>query len=126
MSLVPPRRGAGSTTAKQKRRMESVSKPGTKPELPDDSGMLVTLTVGELRALVSAEVRAALQHDPVIEKEKLLTPEQAADILGQTVRWVYRHAGKLPFTRRISRKNLRFSEAGLRRWIALRKPDSRR
>jgi hypothetical protein len=56
-------------------------------------------------------------------RDELLTPEQAAEILGQDVRWLYRHAKKLPFTRRISRKNLRFSEAGLRRWIAAKKPD---
>ena len=49
------------------------------------------------------------------DPDRLLTPEEAAAILGQSVRWLYRHAANLPFTRRISRKNLRFSEAGLRR-----------
>jgi excisionase family DNA binding protein len=59
------------------------------------------------------------------EKDTLLTPEQAAAAMGVSRRWVYRHAAKLPFTRRISRKNLRFSEAALCRWMAGKKPGSR-
>lgn len=54
--------------------------------------------------------------------DRLLTPEEAAPLLGVSVRWLYRHAKRLPFTRRLSRKALRFSEAGLRRWQATKKP----
>ena len=56
------------------------------------------------------------------EPERLLSPAEAAAFLGVTVAWLYRHAGHLPFTRRLSRKALRFSEPGLRRWVAARKP----
>jgi hypothetical protein len=52
--------------------------------------------------------------------DRLMTPEQAAILLGVTPRWLYRHAPRLPFTRRLSRKVLRFSEVGLRRWQASR------
>jgi predicted DNA-binding transcriptional regulator AlpA len=90
--------------------------------------MVVQLSVTELRQLIAEEIAAALQngsgHGP--EKDRLLTPKEAAEILGQDARWLYRHANELPFTRRINRKTLRFQESGLRRWIALRKPDSRR
>jgi len=55
------------------------------------------------------------------EAERLLTPPEAAALLGVTVPWLYRHAGRLPFARRLSRKALRFSDAGLRRWLAARK-----
>jgi predicted DNA-binding transcriptional regulator AlpA len=105
-----------------------LSKQDKQPEPLDDSRLMVTMTIGELRQVVSEEVRAALKNEGahVVDKNRLLSPQQAAEILGQNVRWVYRHAGKLPFTRRINRKNLRFSEAGLRRWITLRKRDSRR
>jgi excisionase family DNA binding protein len=93
-----------------------------------DGKMVVQLSVTELRQLIAKEIAAALQngggHAP--EKDRLLTPEEAAERLGQNVRWLYRHAKELPFTRRISRKNLRFSEASLLRWLAARKPDSRR
>lgn len=60
------------------------------------------------------------------DKDTLLTVEEAGKLMCVSRRWLYRHADKLPFARRISRKNLRFSEAGLRRWIVTRKPDSRR
>lgn len=53
--------------------------------------------------------------------DRLLTAEEGAPILGVAPRWLYRHSGKLPFTRRLSRKVLRFSEAGLRRYAATRR-----
>lgn len=54
------------------------------------------------------------------EKDCLLNPEEAATRLGVTVKWLYRHAKQLPFTRHLSRKALRFSEVGLKRWIQTR------
>jgi len=51
-------------------------------------------------------------------EDRLLTPAQAAERLGVTLRWLYRRADKLPFARRLSRKTLRFSEAGLRQYMA--------
>lgn len=50
-------------------------------------------------------------------QDRLLTPEEASALLGVTVRWLYRHAGQFTFTRKLSRKMLRFHEAGLRRYI---------
>ncbi len=55
------------------------------------------------------------------EWDRLLTPEEAAQILGVTVKWLYRHAKRFSFTRRLSRKCLRFSEAGLRKWQAAKR-----
>lgn len=55
---------------------------------------------------------------PPQESEELLTAEQAAALLSVSVDWMYRHAGGLPFTKRLSRKALRFSRAGLLKWRA--------
>lgn len=55
------------------------------------------------------------------EKDNLLKAEQAAPILGVTPRWLYRHSRQLPFARHLSRKVLRFSESGLRKWQATKK-----
>ncbi|SRR6266542_3419760 len=86
-----------------------------------------------LRAELKEIVREALREERMengtvsaTEKDTPLTADQAAALMGVSRRWLLRHAAKLPFTRRISRKNLRFSEAGLRRWLAAKKPDSRR
>ena len=59
-----------------------------------------------------------------VEPDRLLTAEQAAPLLSVTVKWLYRHARQLPFTRRLSRKTLRFSAAGLNKWLAQRKAQS--
>jgi predicted DNA-binding transcriptional regulator AlpA len=55
------------------------------------------------------------------ESHFYLKPEEAARVLGVSVRWLYRHHRQLPFARKLSRKTLRFSESGLRRWQATRK-----
>jgi len=60
-------------------------------------------------------------QQPVAETEELLTAEQAAALLSVSVDWMYRHASGLPFTKRLSRKALRFSRAGLMRWRAGRR-----
>jgi predicted DNA-binding transcriptional regulator AlpA len=72
--------------------------------------------------LVATPISAAApsSHQPE-ESNQLLTAEDAAKILRVTPRWLYRHANRLPFTRRLSRKCLRFSEAGLRRWAETRR-----
>ena len=76
----------------------------------------------QIRQVVREEILAALRENAhVIEKDRLLTPQEAAKILGQTVRWVYRHAPQWTFTRRLSRKCLRFQENALRRYAAARR-----
>ena len=52
--------------------------------------------------------------------DRLLTAAQVATILGVTKRWVERRARRLPFARRLSAHAVRYSESGLRRWMANR------
>lgn len=77
-----------------------------------------------LQCLLAARLLSMRPHRPTpdvpVEPDRLLTPEAAASRLNVSVRWLYRHAHTLPFTRRLSRKRLRFSEAGLRRYMATR------
>lgn len=71
--------------------------------------LLVKSVVAELGAEPSESTHA---------EDQLLTVEEAAQVLGQTAKWVYRHADGLPFTRRLSRRNLRFSKLGLQKYLA--------
>jgi predicted DNA-binding transcriptional regulator AlpA len=48
--------------------------------------------------------------------DKLLEVDVAAEQLGTSADWLYRNAGKLPFTVRVGR-SLRFSEQGIQRYI---------
>ena len=49
---------------------------------------------------------------------RLLTADEAASKLGTSRHWIYRHAGDLPFTVRLSPRAIRFDEAGLGRYVA--------
>ncbi|MEE8113447.1 MAG: hypothetical protein V3T23_03740 [Nitrososphaerales archaeon] len=86
----------------------------------DDSTLSVTLTVGQLKAIVRGEVEKAVgqngQHG-----DKLLDAEKASKILSVGEDWLYRHHKKLPFTRKLGSKMLRFSSQGIQKWLATRK-----
>ena len=56
------------------------------------------------------------RHEP----DRLISAEEAAEILGVKRRWVYAHAERIPGYQRLSRRCLRFSEQKLRRWMATR------
>jgi predicted DNA-binding transcriptional regulator AlpA len=71
------------------------------------------------RLLLDSTTRSV--EPAVTDNERLLTAKEAAPILGVTPHWLYRHAKKLPFTRRLSRKVLRFSESGIRRYMSIKK-----
>jgi len=54
--------------------------------------------------------------------DDLLTAPEAAAMLKISPRWLYRHAKTLPFARKLSKKVLRFSRAGIARWLATKRP----
>jgi hypothetical protein len=92
----------------------------------DPSRMIVTLNIADLEGIVEAAVQRALSNgNGQPHEDNMLTIEEAARILGgdpdQQIAWLYFHSKKLPFAKRLSRKKLRFSETGLRRWLAARK-----
>ncbi len=59
---------------------------------------------------------------PGSDKDFRLTPDEVASRLGVTKRWVYRHREELG-GRRLSHRNLRFNEVGVRRYLARKAPD---
>ena len=86
-----------------------------------DSSPAVTLTVGQLKALVREEVESAKGANGHGE-DHLLTAEDAAGVLSVSPDWLYRNAKKLPFTRKLGEKMLRFSSQGMQKWLNTRKP----
>lgn len=58
---------------------------------------------------------------PPWSPDDLLTVDEAAAMLRVAPRWLYRHARTLPFARKLSAKVLRFSRAGIARWLATRR-----
>ena len=63
----------------------------------------------------------ALNGEIERNEERLLNAEEAAEILNVSSDWLYRNAKKLPFTRKLGRKTLRFSHQGIMKWLANRK-----
>ena len=55
-------------------------------------------------------------HDANHIEDRLLTVDEVAARLGLSKDWLYRHATKLPFTRRVGRQ-LRFGSQGLESYI---------
>ena len=74
------------------------------------------LTVRWLTVSVSPGV--AVSPEP--EEDVLLDVDRAAERLGTSKDWLYRHADKLPFTVRLGARQLRFSASGIGRYIRQR------
>ncbi len=86
----------------------------------DDSTLSVTLTVGQLKALVREEIEKAAGQNGH-HGDKLLDAEEACKILSASPDWLYRHANRLPFTRKLGHRMLRFSYQGIQKWLTTRK-----
>ncbi len=90
-------------------------------QVPALLGELERLKAGLWARLVVPAHNGAPQTAPISDKDKLLTPEEAAELLSVKVSWLYRNWQRLPFARKLSRKALRFNESGLRRWQVTRR-----
>jgi predicted DNA-binding transcriptional regulator AlpA len=74
----------------------------------------------ELAAIVKDAVADALKAKNGVE-ERLLDIDEAAKIMSVTTDWLYHNRKKLPFTRKLGHKMLRFSYVGLLRWMDSKK-----
>jgi hypothetical protein len=84
------------------------------------AGTAIPVPREALLALLDAQEPAPLAIPPEVKEpagDRLLTVEEVAGRLEVAPQWVYRHAGEWDFTRRLGRRTLRFSEAGLRDYI---------
>lgn len=79
--------------------------------LPDDA----TVPVRWLREQLALGAPA-----PAAAVEEMLEAAEAAKRLGVSVDWLYRRTKQLPFARKLSRKVVRYSAAGLAEYLAKR------
>jgi len=86
----------------------------------DDAASLpleqIPAALAQLAAVQTALAARLLEANG--EKSQLIKIEEAAEKLGCTADWLYRHADEFPFTRRVSRKQLRFDLRGLERYLS--------
>jgi predicted DNA-binding transcriptional regulator AlpA len=52
--------------------------------------------------------------------DDLLDASETARRIGMSVGWLYKHASRLPFTRRVGPRSVRFSAEGIHRYLARR------
>ncbi len=97
-------------------------------ELEQTSSEALPEVYGELEKLKLRLWIRMLHSKPKVEQapapvaDKMLTAQEAARILGTTPTFLYKNSKTLPFARKLSRKCLRFSEIGLRRWLEAKRP----
>ena len=75
---------------------------------------------GLLRRIIREEIQV-FKAELNGQQDRLLDAEEASKLLGMSRHWLYRHGKKLPFTRKLGPKNLRFSYQGIQKYLATRK-----
>jgi predicted DNA-binding transcriptional regulator AlpA len=74
---------------------------------------------GLVRRIIREEIETLKTE--VKGEDRLLDAEEAANRLSVSEDWLYRNAKKLPFTRKLGPKMLRFSSDGIQKYLSLRK-----
>ena len=91
--------------------------PALVAELASEQATLCALQGALTTRLLTSTAVGAASHQ---SDDRLLTVDEVASTLGVNRRWVQRRAKRLPFARRISEHSIRYSETGLKRWMANR------
>ena len=84
----------------------------------DTSQTLELALEGLLRRIIREEI-GTLKTETT---DQLLLAEEAAKVLAVSEDWLYRNAKRLPFTRKLGPKMLRFSSLGIQKYLAVKKP----
>lgn len=80
------------------------------------------LLLDQFRAIVREEIKAASNGNG--KADRLLDPAEAAKLLSVSEDWLYHQAKRLPFTRKLGPRLLRFSEQGILKWMETKKFES--
>ena len=97
---------------------ELISSPEKVQSLSSQEAMAMAIKIATIQPLLIAmvsQMETSQKKNP--DSDKLLTAKEAANKLGCSKHWLYQNASKLPFTRRLSSKLLRFSQAGIDKHI---------
>jgi predicted DNA-binding transcriptional regulator AlpA len=78
------------------------------------------LALGELLRRIVREEISTLKNE-VNCQDRLLDAAEAAKLLCVSEDWLYRNGRRLPFTRKLGPKMLRFSALGIQKYLAARK-----
>lgn len=96
---------------------ELLSDPARVLALPNEAIAELRGQIAKLDTLLLCRLFAGSEAPPGASGDRLLAAAEAAQKLGTTEDWLYRHANTLPFVVRVGKKQLRFSETGIERYI---------
>jgi predicted DNA-binding transcriptional regulator AlpA len=100
---------------------ELAAQPDLAADLPPEVADAISRTCVLALAAITLRVgRSAIAPAAPPAEDRLLPVEDAAARLGVSRDWLYKHARTLPFTVRVGPRQLRFSVAGLERWMCSR------
>ena len=89
---------------------------------PDNTTPLLAEALAAiLKPIVEEAVQKAINGNGHHDGDHLLDAEEASKVLSVSADWLYRHANKLPFARKLAPKMLRFSYLGIQKYLAARK-----
>ena len=88
------------------------------PAADDGQRMIVTMTKNELAELIGGIINQKLSNR--MGEDRVVNIEEAVNILSVSESWIYHHAKKLPFARKVG-GTLRFSVNGMQRWMESKK-----
>jgi predicted DNA-binding transcriptional regulator AlpA len=77
------------------------------------------LLLDQIRVVVREEIKSA--NGAGAKTDRLLDPEEAAKLLSVSEDWLYHNAKRLPFTRKLGARLLRFSYQGMIKWMESKK-----
>jgi predicted DNA-binding transcriptional regulator AlpA len=97
-----------------------LSNPARISAVPRDAIAELRGQIAKLDTLLLSRLISGERAEPGTNGDRLLTAPEAAQKLGATEDWLYRHANTLPFAVRVGKKHLRFSEGGIERYIRQR------
>jgi predicted DNA-binding transcriptional regulator AlpA len=100
--------------------MDLLSDPARISELPRDAIAELRGQVAKIDTLLLSRLLTGDRPELGMDGDRLLTAREAAQKLGATEDWLYPHANTLPFVVRLGKKHLRFSAAGMERYIRQR------
>ena len=90
-------------------------------ESGNPSALLGQALLDAIRLAVREEIHAANSRNDCPDGDRLLDAREAAALLAVSPDWLYRHGKKLPFTRKLGPKMLRFSPMGIQKYLVTRK-----
>ena len=85
----------------------------------EEAGMMLAKLAG-VQTVLMGRVLSSSGNDKESSEDTLLDVKQASERLNCTTVWLYRNSKKLPFTKRLSPRQLRFSSKGIDKYLKSR------